>query len=625
MSTRQPGAGPEPGEQRVLGRGRYELRELLGRGGMADVFAAEDVRLGRRVAIKRLRIDLAGDPTFQARFRREAQSAASLNHPSIVSVYDTGEEPDPHGSGVLLPYIVMELVVGRTLRDILREGRKILPERALEITAAVLSALDYSHRAGIIHRDIKPANVMLTPTGEVKVMDFGIARAISDASATMTQTAAVVGTAQYLSPEQARGEQVDARSDLYSTGCVLFELLTGRPPFIGDSPVSVAYQHVREQPPAPSLYERTIPAAVDAITLKALAKRVDDRYQSASEMRADIERTLSGVPVLAPPVTGASVDTQPHFLARPPIGPDTTPTAATTRTSYDEAPPARSRAGMWALVAVLVILLLVAGGLLLPTLFGGSTTAQVDVPRILRQTIPQAERTLRQAGLTLGNQRQVYSTNVPVGRIVSQTPAPQAELDKGSAVNVTVSAGEKMTTVPDLTPDFLTEAKAKLTALGLRVRPLKVADSQLKYGRVIRTDPPPGTSARVGSLVRVYYSGGYLQVPNVVGETQAQAIGDLRRAHFSPVVAQRVSDEPAGTVVRQNPGPLSRRPYGSTVVIYVSIGSGPTTPTQPTTPTNPTTPTSPTSPTSPTGPTTPTNSTSSSNVSSRDTHPARRQ
>src|SRR6478672_3524797 len=307
--------------------GRYEVGEMLGRGGMAEVRRGVDNRLGRSVAIKRLRVDLASDATFQARFRREAQSAASLNHPSIVAVYDTGEEPDPSGSGIMLPFIVMELVEGRTLRDILREGRKILPERALEITAAVLSALDYSHRAGIVHRDIKPANVMLTPTGEIKVMDFGIARAIADASATMTQTAAVVGTAQYLSPEQARGEQVDARSDLYSAGCLLFELLTGRPPFIGDSPVSVAYQHVREEPSPPSFFESTVPPAVDAITLKALTKRVDERYQSASEMRADIERALGGRPVLAPAVMGAAaMETQASFLAQP-GGPDSAPTS----------------------------------------------------------------------------------------------------------------------------------------------------------------------------------------------------------------------------------------------------------------------------------------------------------
>src|ERR687891_2410397 len=259
-------------EPRRLG-GRYELGPVLGRGGMAEVYHAHDTRLGRTVAVKTLRVDLARDPSFQARFRREAQSAASLNHPAIVAVYDTAEESDNEGH--LLPYIVMEYVEGRTLRDILREGRKILPERALEITADVLSALDYSHRAGIVHRDIKPANVMLTPNGQVKVMDFGIARAVADSSATMTQTAAVLGTAQYLSPEQARGEPVDARSDIYSTGCLLYELLTGRPPFVGDSPVSVAYQHVREIPERPSLYNPEITDDVDAIVAKALTKRID--------------------------------------------------------------------------------------------------------------------------------------------------------------------------------------------------------------------------------------------------------------------------------------------------------------------------------------------------------------
>src|SRR5689334_6411659 len=282
--------------------GRYEVGELLGRGGMAEVRKGTDVRHGRTVAIKRLRTDLASDATFQARFRREAQSSASLSHPAIVAVYDTGEELSTDGSDVAQPYIVMEFVAGRTLRDILREGRKILPERALEITSGVLSALDYSHRAGIIHRDIKPGNVMLTPSGDVKVMDSGIARAVSDASSTMTQTAAVVGTAQYLSPEQARGENVDSRSDVYSTGCLLYELLTGRPPFVGDSPVSVAYQHVREQAPPPSSLDEDLTPELDAIVMKSLAKNVGDRYPSAAAMKADIDRYLAGKPVQAPAV-----------------------------------------------------------------------------------------------------------------------------------------------------------------------------------------------------------------------------------------------------------------------------------------------------------------------------------
>ncbi len=271
-------------QPQLLG-GRYELDGVVGRGGMAEVYRARDLRLDRIVAVKTLRDDLARDQTFQARFRREAQSAASLNHPSIIAVYDTGE--DMAGS-LGVPYIVMEYVDGRTLRDLMRDDRRLLPERALEIVDGVLRALDYSHRNGIVHRDIKPANVMLTRSGDVKVMDFGIARALSDSQVTMTQTAQVIGTAQYLSPEQARGERVDARSDLYSTGCLLYELFTGRPPFTGDSPIAIAYQHVRENPVPPSQIDPEIPRWADAIVLKAMAKNPADRYQSAAEMRADL-------------------------------------------------------------------------------------------------------------------------------------------------------------------------------------------------------------------------------------------------------------------------------------------------------------------------------------------------
>ena len=280
-------------QPRLLG-GRYELDGVVGRGGMAEVYRARDLRLDRIVAVKTLREDLARDQTFQARFRREAQSAASLNHPSIVAVYDTGEDTSPTSH---VPFIVMEYVDGRTIRDLLRDDRRLLPERALEITDGVLRALDYSHRNGIVHRDIKPGNVMLNRQGEIKVMDFGIARAISDAQATMTQTAQVIGTAQYLSPEQARGERVDSRSDLYSVGCLLYELLTGRPPFTGDSPVAIAYQHVRENPIPPSRVDPELPAWADPIVLRAMAKDPGERYQTAAEMRSDIQRALSGYPV----------------------------------------------------------------------------------------------------------------------------------------------------------------------------------------------------------------------------------------------------------------------------------------------------------------------------------------
>src|SRR3954462_6625439 len=285
-------------EARLLG-GRYELGEVLGFGGMAEVHYGRDVRLGREVAIKVLRADLARDPAFQGRFRREAQSAASLNHPSIVAVYDTGEDVQ---DGVVSPYIVMERVEGRTLRQVLEAEGRLLPQRAMEITVQICSALDQAHRAGIVHRDVKPGNVMLPPAGEVKVMDFGIARAVTSTAATMTQTAAVIGTAHYLSPEQARGEHVDTRSDVYSTGCMLYELLTGAPPFAGDTAVAVAYQHVREDPMPPSRLESDVSSSVDAIVLKAMAKNAANRYQTAGEMRADIDRALAGRPVEATPL-----------------------------------------------------------------------------------------------------------------------------------------------------------------------------------------------------------------------------------------------------------------------------------------------------------------------------------
>ena len=369
---------------------------------MAEVRKGHDTRLGRVVAIKRLRTDLASDATFQARFRREAQSAASLNHPAIVAVYDTGEEPASDGSGVSQPYIVMEFVAGRTLRDILRDGRKILPERALEITSGVLSALDYSHRAGIIHRDIKPGNVMLTPSGDVKVMDFGIARAMSDSN-TMTQTAAVVGTAQYLSPEQARGETVDSRSDVYSAGCLLYELLTGRPPFVGDSPVAVAYQHVREPARPPSDHDTDLTPAVDAIVMKALAKRLEDRYQSAAAMRSDIERYLAGRPVQAPvPMPPPPAPPEPATLRHQHLD---AATAAARRRLRRARRLDRGRGGPRTLVLVLLgllVLALVAGAyVLLKSDLFESAPEQVQVPNVIGMTEDEARDAIGDAGLSV--------------------------------------------------------------------------------------------------------------------------------------------------------------------------------------------------------------------------------
>ncbi len=547
--------------QPLLIGGRYELGELLGRGGMAEVRKGTDTRLGRVVAVKRLRTDLASDATFQARFRREAQSAASLNHPAIVAVYDTGEEPAADGSGISQPYIVMEFVAGRTLRDILREGRKILPERALEITSGVLSALDYSHRAGIIHRDIKPGNVMLTPSGDVKVMDFGIARAVSDAASTMTQTAAVVGTAQYLSPEQARGETVDSRSDVYSAGCLLYELLTGRPPFVGDSPVAVAYQHVREPAVPPSDHDTDLPPEVDAIVLKALAKRLEDRYQSAAAMRTDIERYLAGRPVQA---------------TRPPAAPVPTsaPAAATATAVTTAVPPAdeepRSRTGLLVVLGILLAaLLVVAAFVLFPKLFDPAPE-EVPVPNVIGKTERQARALIGDAELAVGNIEREASSDVPSGRVISQDPSQDQYLPPDSDVDLVVSLGKPQIEVPFVVGQNKDDAEAALVAQGFDVE-LKEEESDEEKDVVIRTNPTQGEMVAEGTTIVVSFSDGREKVPNVVGQQQAQAETAIRNAGFEPrAIPSADTTEPAGTVIDQSPRAGETPSEGSTVTIVVS-------------------------------------------------------
>jgi serine/threonine-protein kinase len=556
--------GQTSGPHRV--GGRYELGELLGRGGMAEVRKGTDVRLGRTVAVKRLRTDLASDATFQARFRREAQSAASLNHTAIVSVYDTGEELASDGSNVSQPYIVMEYVAGRTLRDILREGRKILPERALEITSGVLSALDYSHRAGIIHRDIKPGNVMLTPAGDVKVMDFGIARAVADAQSTMTATAAVVGTAQYLSPEQARGETVDSRSDVYSTGCLLFELLTGRPPFVGDSPVSVAYQHVREQAPRPSSLDADLPPEVDAIVMKALAKRVEDRYQSAAAMKEDIDRFLAGRPVQAPPVTADAATTFIPAAVAPTY--DTASTAVVTHRAEDEEPERRRTAPL-VLLGLLLAALVAAAAIFGPQLLGSSSD-QVPVPTVVGMTQQQAEQTIRDAGLTVGTVTPQASDTIEKGRVISQDPSDTTSVDPQSTVDFTVSSGKPDQQVPDVIGDNKDSAADQIRALGLRVR-FKAADSDENKDDVIAVSPDVGSMVAANSVVTLTFSKGPKEVPNVVGKTEKQARSILEDAGFKvSSLPDNASTDPKGTVTQQSPQPGTPQNAGSTITILVS-------------------------------------------------------
>ena len=545
-------------EAHLLG-GRYELGPVLGYGGMAEVRRGRDVRLGRDVAIKMLRSDLARDPSFQGRFRREAQSAASLNHPSIVAVYDTGEDTQ---NGESTPYIVMEYVEGRTLRQVLEAEGRLLPQRALEITAQICTALDEAHRAGIVHRDVKPGNVMLTPSGEVKVMDFGIAPALTSTS-TMTQTAAVIGTAHYLSPEQARGEHVDARSDVYSVGCLLYELLTGGPPFSGDTAVAVAYQHVREDPVPPSRLESDVTAPVDAIVLKAMAKNPANRYQTAGDMRADIERALAGRPVEATPILA---DDSSMLVPAP-----------ATTVMLRQQQPRTGRAAAYiglaiATVAVFVIALLVARGLL----SGGS--GEVNTPNLVGQTQADAQSILAGKGLHIGLISQQFSTKYQAGQIISQDPIPGILLKKGEPVDIVVSKGIHFVTVPtDLVGLTQPEAEQALKAAGLKVSQVVPRNSNRPAGQVLAVDPASGTQAPINSGVVLTVSNGQVKVPDVVGKKVGDARAILLQAGFQVTLDPTTSPDNS-TVISQNPPGGSFVAYGSTVTLQTDAPSPTPTP-----------------------------------------------
>jgi beta-lactam-binding protein with PASTA domain len=577
-----PPGGNGPGSGTV--GGRYQLGELLGRGGMAEVRKGIDARLGRVVAVKRLRTDLASDATFQARFRREAQSSASLNHPAIVAVYDTGEEPAGDGQDrVAQPYIVMEYVAGRTLRDILREGRKILPERALEITSGVLSALDYSHRAGIIHRDIKPGNVMLTPSGDVKVMDFGIARAISDAASSMTQTAAVVGTAQYLSPEQARGESVDSRSDVYSAGCLLYELLTGRPPFVGDSPVAVAYQHVREPAVPPSHHDADLTPDIDAIVMKALAKRVEDRYQSAAQMRADIERYLAGRPVsavLLPAPPDAAPGTATTVV---PAANGTTDTADRQR----PVPPVDHRGDrgrkpwLWLVLGLLVLALLAAAFFAWPKLFPDEPT-DVQVPSVLGFDRDRARELLSDEGLAIDDKQRQCNDQYDAGQVVDQEPAGEEYVSPGSEVTLVLSSGPCDFAMPDVTDKLQRIAIEELVAAGIKRANIMVGpekcDTDDPAGTVVEQTPEPQSSVGRDDTVTLCVSDGPEKVPAVIGLRQGEAERLILEAGFEvDVLEDGTSEAPKGEVTNVIPGEGEEVDQGETVTIFVSVFEEPTT------------------------------------------------
>ncbi|MFI9270046.1 Stk1 family PASTA domain-containing Ser/Thr kinase [Kitasatospora sp. NPDC052896] len=604
-------------EPRRLG-GRYELGGVLGRGGMAEVYLAHDTRLGRSVAVKTLRSDMARDPSFQARFRREAQSAASLNHPAIVAVYDTGED---YIDGISIPYIVMEYVEGSTLRELLHSGRRLLPERALEMTIGILQALEYSHRAGIVHRDIKPANVMLTRQGNVKVMDFGIARAMGDAGMTMTQTSAVIGTAQYLSPEQAKGETVDARSDLYSTGCLLYELLTVRPPFVGDSPVAVAYQHVREEAQPPSVYDPEVRPEVDAIVLKALAKERDYRYQSADEMRDDIERFLDGLPVAAAQQAAAygmgGYGYDQNGYPSDPYGqtsvmPQQGGSAPTTmlgtvggpnqgyhqggyqpddgyggqdggRSGRRREEQSKKSNTSWILLAIAAVLILVGSFFVASVMFkghsggSGSASSQVTAPNLVGKSLTDATTAAQavSSSLKVVQGPGTTCTNAGQNQVCQQNPAAGAQLPGNGTITVQLNSGPSQAAVPDVTGKSRDAATQALTAAGFQLGTVTYQNSDtVPQDSVISQTPAGGTQADPTQPVTLVLSqgSGQIAVQNVVGQTTAAATQTLQGQGFtvnSTATTPATDPTTVGQVATQNPAAGAKAAKGATITLTI--------------------------------------------------------
>jgi len=422
---------------------RYRLGDRVGWGGMSVVYRGWDARLGRDVAVKVLRADLAGDPSFQARFRREAQNAASLNHPAIVAVYDSGETAGETGP---VPYIVVEYVDGDTLRNVLKREGPPPPRRAMQIVADVCAALDFSHRHGIVHRDVTPANIMLNRAGAVKVMDFGIARAVCDGQAVMTATSAV-----YLSPEQARGESVDARSDVYATGCMLYELLTGTPPFTGDSPVAIAHRHVREAPRPPSEAQPGVGREIDAIVLKALNKNPLNRYQTAAEMRSDLVRALSGQAVQAAQPSPLRPDGErTEVISGPPprFGAAGSPALLAPLvqavSAPDREPEVRNRphrGGTVAGIGAVCLALAAAIWLTLRVVTAPPPPALVAVPDLSGMSLTQATAALQADRLTLGTVTPTASSQANKDKIVDQRPSGQTVVTQDTAINLDIGTG----------------------------------------------------------------------------------------------------------------------------------------------------------------------------------------
>jgi serine/threonine protein kinase len=568
--------------------GRYQIGELLGRGGMADVHLGLDARLGRKVAIKLLKPSLANDPAFRTRFRQEAQAAARMAHPSIVRVFDAGEEiaRDSSGRELQVPFIVMEHVEGHLLKDLVAQG-PMPADQAIHIVTGILTALEYSHRAGVVHRDIKPGNVMVTPTGQVKVMDFGIARAISDSSATIAQTSAILGTAQYFSPEQARGEAVDARTDLYSTGVVLYELLTGRPPFKGETAVATAYQHVSEAPVPPSRLNPAITPALDAVVLHALAKDRFERFQTAADFAHDLEAAGAGkVPERQAPVDDFGVTlfgVNPNSSA---ASEAVLRRLATDDDDDDRVPRTQNRppvAWIWGGIAMLIVILVVAGvwifSLQSQQLVSG--TAAVDVPQLIGVDIETATETLTDAELDFSQTTQSSDDpDFPEGTVMEQTPDAGTKVSPGTTVRLVVSSGAPQVTVPNLAFQPQDAAQAKLEELGLVYGTTTVSHSPNVPNGVVMGFSVEGstdvltaaTEVPGGSTINLIVSDGLVEVPDVTGQPIVTAKGTLSGGQLQLTVRTERNDGCSGQAVTAQSlvGPV---PQKSTITLTYCTGT----------------------------------------------------
>ena len=551
--------------------GRYRIIRRLGAGGMANVYLAEDQELGRRVAIKILNDRHAGDEQFIERFRREAKNAAALSHPNIVSIYDRGEAEGTY-------YIAMEHLDGRNLKELILARGPAPVQIALEYTRQILGALRFAHRHGIVHRDIKPHNVLLDGEGRLKVTDFGIARA--GAASQMTEAGSIVGTAQYLSPEQARGTAVDQRSDLYSVGIVLYELLTGTVPFSGDSPVEIAMKHLSSKPPLPSSRRADIAHDLDLVVMRALAKDPDDRYQDAEEMDADLARVARGgavsgqtneaaTAIIQAPSAMPTAITQARSVQERPPG----YTPAPVYYDYDESPRRRRAIWPW----LLVLLLLVGAGIAGVYLYDRvqaqlSATESVAVPFVEGVPRSLATRTIRDKGLT-PNVRFEFSEDVAVGRVIDQDPNAGIRIDSGGTVNLTVSYGRERIAVPDVRGRSSTDAVAALAEQGLNAKVVEV-NSEQDVNTVTAQDPRPGTKVPRDSQVRINVSKGPrpIGIPSVIGQPFESANAQLQAAGFSVARNDVDSEQPEGTVVGQDPAGGSTASKGATISLSISKG-----------------------------------------------------